>query len=59
MANNYKRPDVAPVHGKAGRVVVVDGTPAAGTTKMGFKGPGGRPANQPPKSSHPGTVIDK
>jgi hypothetical protein len=31
--------------------VVIDGTPASGKTSMGFKGPGGRPANQPFKSS--------
>jgi len=59
MANNYKRPDVAPVHGKAAHKVVVDGTPKAGKTSMGFLGPGGRPADQPFKSSPgAGKAID-
>jgi hypothetical protein len=33
----------------AGHRVIINGKPASGTTSMGFKGPGGRPANAPPK----------
>jgi hypothetical protein len=40
-----------PTVGKAAHKVIIDGTPASGVTKMGHKGPGGRPANQPPKAS--------
>jgi len=40
-----------PAVGKAAHKVIIGGTPASGVTKMGHKGPGGRPANQPPKGN--------
>ncbi len=49
---------------RPGHRVIVDGTPASGTTKMGYLGEkGGRPGNAPPqkklygKPAHP--LIDK
>jgi hypothetical protein len=34
-----------------GHRAIVNGKPASGKTSMGFKCPGGRPANQPPKGN--------
>jgi hypothetical protein len=42
MADQQKPP--------TGHRVIRDGKPKQGLTSMGFKGPGGRPADQPPNN---------
>ena len=56
---DYTQPAAAAVHGKQAHKVIVNGHPPAGTTKMGFKGPGGRPADRPFKLGTPNPAASE